>query len=99
MEIVDPKALEPQGDRTFGLAYFDNLRSLEGWSKEHDTHRAIFGGFIKYAAQLDHDFKLRVFHEVLVLGERQRLFEYVACHDQTGLLGGLSSTGDFVSNS
>ena len=50
IEIVDPKTSSHKETEGFGLSYLDNLRSLEGWSKEHDSHRAIFGGFIKYAA-------------------------------------------------
>ncbi|TDZ28839.1 Phenylacetaldoxime dehydratase [Colletotrichum spinosum] len=42
MEMVDPVTAEGGTDRTFCLAYFDNLASLEGWSREHETHLAIF---------------------------------------------------------
>ncbi|KAK3308386.1 phenylacetaldoxime dehydratase [Chaetomium strumarium] len=93
MEIVDAKtgkAAEEEGgggiDRTFGLAYFDELASLEAWSREHPTHLAIFGGFQKYARTLRNEVTLRVFHEVAVLDEDQQFFEYVGCHDTTGML-------------
>lgn len=88
MEIVDGKHKAGAGgtDRTFGLAYFDDLASLERWSREHPTHLAIFGGFGKYAKRLGEKMSLRVFHEVLVLEPEQQLFEYIGCHEGTGML-------------
>ncbi|KAL7791418.1 heme-containing dehydratase protein [Trichoderma ceciliae] len=86
MEIIDPVTRKADKDRTFGLAYFDDLASLEKWSKEHPTHLAIFAGFLKYAAQLNNNITLRLFHEVLVLKPEQQLFEYVRCHPETGML-------------
>ncbi|KAM7202939.1 hem-containing dehydratase protein [Naviculisporaceae sp. PSN 640] len=87
MEIVDATTSRADSiDRTFGLAYFDELASLEGWSKEHPTHLAIFGGFFQYAKKLGNNVTLRVFHEVMVLDEDQQYFEYVGCHDGTGML-------------
>lgn len=87
MDIVDaarPRAADQ--DRTFGLAYFDELASLEAWSREHPTHLAIFGGFLQYNKKLDNNISLRVFHEVFVLQPDQQLFEYVACHENTGMM-------------
>ncbi|KAG7294484.1 hypothetical protein NEMBOFW57_004558 [Staphylotrichum longicolle] len=87
MEIVDPKTAKAEGiDRTFGLAYFDELASLEKWCKEHPTHLAIFGGFFQYAKKLGNNVTLRVFHEVMVLEPEQQYFEYVGCHPGTGML-------------
>lgn len=85
MEIVDSKGTGG-ADRTFGLAFFDDLASLERWSREHPTHLAIFGGFGKYAKRLGEKMTLRVFHEVLVLEPEQQLFEYIDCHEGTGML-------------
>lgn len=86
MQIVDPVTAKPDKiDRTFGLAYFDDLASLERWCKEHPTHLAIFGGFHQYARKLQNNVTLRVFHEVMVLEPEQQLFEYVACPG-TGML-------------
>ncbi|CAK7205482.1 hypothetical protein SEUCBS139899_008257 [Sporothrix eucalyptigena] len=76
-------------DHTFGLAYFDELASLEGWSKRHPTHLAIFGGFLAYAKTLNNNIGLRLFHEVLVLEPQQQRFEYVNCHVGTGMLKSL----------
>lgn len=86
MDIVDPVTTKADKDRTFALAYFDDLASLERWSKEHPTHLAIFGGFLKYAAQLNNVITLRLFHEVMVVKPEQQLFEYVGCHPETGML-------------
>jgi Haem-containing dehydratase len=89
MDVLDPVSMKPETDRTFGLAYFDDLASLEGWSREHKTHLDIFGGFLQYVQKLDNNVSLRLFHEVLVLKPEQQLFEYVGCHPQTGMLRSL----------
>lgn len=92
MEIVDPVKGKVEGsgtERTFGLAYFDNLASLERWSKEHRTHLAIFGEFGKYAKRLGDQMSLSLFHEVLVLEADQQFFEYIGCHGGTGMLRSL----------
>ncbi|KAK1752628.1 hem-containing dehydratase protein [Echria macrotheca] len=87
MDIVDAKTGSSERiDRTFGLAYFDELASLERWSREHPTHLAIFGGFMQYARTLGDEVTLKVFHEVMVLREDQQFFEYVGCHGGTGML-------------
>ncbi|RFU79271.1 phenylacetaldoxime dehydratase [Trichoderma arundinaceum] len=86
MEIIDPATRRADKDRTFGLAYFDELASLEKWSKQHPTHLAIFAGFLKYAAKLNNVITLRLFHEVMVVKSEQQLFEYVGCHPETGML-------------
>ena len=92
MDVLDPQSLSPRIDKTFGLAYFDDLSSLEGWSKQHQTHLDIFGGFLQYAKKL-HDenlgVTLRLFHEVLVLEPKQQHFEYVGCHEKTGMLAAI----------
>ena len=86
MDVVNSATAKADKDRTFGLAYFDDLASLERWCKEHPTHLAIFGGFHQYARKLENNVTLRVFHEVMVLEPAQQLFEYVACHSGTGML-------------
>ncbi|KAK1525975.1 phenylacetaldoxime dehydratase [Colletotrichum costaricense] len=86
MDLIDPVTGKVDKDRTFGLAFFDELGSLEGWAKQHSTHLEIFGGFLQYAKKLENNVSLRLFHEVLVLKPEQQLFEYVSCHPGTGLL-------------
>jgi hypothetical protein len=76
-------------DKTFGLGYFNDLASLERWSKQHKTHLDIFGRFLQYAQELGGDISLRLFHEVLVLEPEQQDFEYIACHPGTGMLASL----------
>ncbi|ERF70559.1 hypothetical protein EPUS_07980 [Endocarpon pusillum Z07020] len=90
MDVVDPVSHKVDKDKTFGLAYFDELNSLERWSKQHKTHLDIFGGLLQYAKVLDGNMALRLFHEVLVLTPEQQWFEYIGCHEKTGML--VSST-------
>ncbi|KAK2797920.1 hypothetical protein FQN50_009016 [Emmonsiellopsis sp. PD_5] len=92
MDIIDPTTHRADKDRTFGLAFFDDLSSLEGWSKHHKTHLDIFGGFLKYAKSLNNDISLRLFHEVLVLKPEQQSFEYIGCHENFGMLVSLGDT-------
>jgi hypothetical protein len=89
MDVIDPVSHKADKDRTFGLAYFDDLSSLERWSKQHKTHLAIFGRFLQYAKELENNISLRLFHEVVVLTPEQQLFEYVGCHEKTGMLASL----------
>jgi hypothetical protein len=86
MDVVDPETGKADKERTFGLAYFDELASLEKWSKSHKTHLDIFGGFLKYAKKLGPDMTLKLWHEVLVLEPEQQFFEYVGCHGRTGMM-------------
>jgi len=90
MEVVDPKGAITSTDKTFGLGYFDELGSLEKWSREHKTHLDIFGRFLQYAKELQNEISLRLFHEVLVLEPEQQEFEYIGCHPKTGMLASLS---------
>jgi hypothetical protein len=89
MEVVNIDGSSEPTDKTFGLGYFDDMASLEGWSKQHKTHLDIFGRFIQYAAELQNHVQLRLFHEVMVLQPEQQFFEYVGCHPGTGMLASL----------
>lgn len=86
MSVLATKTAKPDTDRTFGLAYFDDMASLEKWSKDHETHLNIFNGFLEYAAKLQNNISLRLFHEVLVLESGQQDLEYIGCHSDTGML-------------
>lgn len=90
MDVVDHADPTRPTDKTFGLGYFDSIASLEGWSKQHKTHLDIFGRFLQYAAELQNNVTLRLFHEVVVLRPEQQFFEYVGCHPDTGLLGSMA---------
>jgi len=85
-DVVDSSTYEAKLEKTFGLGFFDDLSSLEYWSKSHQTHIDIFGGFLMYAKKLNNVLSLRLFHEIYVLEADQQLFEYVGCHEETGML-------------
>ncbi|EUC40409.1 hypothetical protein COCMIDRAFT_108900 [Bipolaris oryzae ATCC 44560] len=91
MECIYKTSPRQNTERTFSLAYFDDLKSLEGWSKEHKTHLDIFGRFSKYASELQGNVSLRLFHEVMVLKPEQQFFEYIGCHDSTGMLASVKN--------
>ena len=74
-------------ERTFGQAYFRSLGALEHWAEHHPTHLAIFGTFMHEMAPLGDAMQLRLWHEVMVLPAEAQSFEYVNCHDRTGLMG------------
>lgn len=86
MEVLSPADPLKPTEKTFGLGYFNDIASLEQWSKQHKTHLDIFGRFIQYAAELRNNVKLKLFHEVMVLRPEQQSFEYVGCHSGTGML-------------
>jgi hypothetical protein len=86
MSVLDPETMEADKDKTFGLAFFNDLGSLEKWSREHKTHLDIFHRFLQYAQELNNNVSLRLFHEILVLSPDQQGFEYVNCHNDSGLL-------------
>jgi len=85
-----------EATRSFGFAMFVSLRHLETWSKSHPTHLAIFNSFHRMIQKHKDARGLRLWHEVLVLGQPNRDFVYVNCHERTGLLplhGGTGASG------
>lgn len=52
MSVLDSPAGSTQVDRTFGLAYFDEMALLEKWSREHQKHLDIFHGFFACVGKL-----------------------------------------------
>lgn len=88
-DLVNPETHEANLERTFGLGYFDDLASLEHWSKSHQTHINIFAGFQQYAKKLNNVLSLRLYHEVYILKEGQQIFEYIDCHEETGMRGAM----------
>ena len=88
-DVVDSNSYEANQDRTFGLGFFDDLASLEEWSKSHQTHVNIFGGFLMYAKKLNNVLSLRLFHEIYVLEQGQQFFEYIGCHEESGMANAL----------
>ncbi|MBF7684290.1 phenylacetaldoxime dehydratase family protein [Acinetobacter sp. B10A] len=73
-------------NKTFGLAYFRDLKHLEQWAKSHPTHVKIFGSFMKYVQEMNFQINLKLFHEVMSIPAQSQHFEYIRCHENTGLL-------------
>ncbi|WP_281175615.1 phenylacetaldoxime dehydratase family protein [Muricoccus aerilatus] len=72
--------------RSSGFAMFLSLRHLEKWSRSHPTHLAIFESFWAMVRKYENARNLRLWHEVIVVGDENPEFIYVNCHDRTGLL-------------
>jgi aldoxime dehydratase len=72
--------------KSFGHGLFLSLGHLERWSATHPTHHAIFARFAGLVRQRRFKFDLRLWHEVSVLPGAGQVFEYVNCHNRTGLL-------------
>ncbi|KAF2265264.1 hypothetical protein CC78DRAFT_567808 [Lojkania enalia] len=75
MSILDNLTRKEDKDRTFGLAYFDDLANLEKWCRSHKTHLDIFGQFGKYAKELENEISLKLWHDVMVLSPEQQAFD------------------------
>jgi aldoxime dehydratase len=73
-------------DKTFGMSWWKSLAALERWAESHPTHVAIFGAAMKYLSTLGPAAKLKLYHEVTVAAADEQFFEYVNCHDNTGML-------------
>ena len=56
-------------ESTSFVGWFEDLASLETWSRSHSTHMAIFHSFLSTAQLLGRPPKLRLWHEVSVLPE------------------------------
>jgi aldoxime dehydratase len=85
MQALDSDTGEPL-EKSFGLAWFDDLSNLERWAKTHPTHVAIFGGFMQYVQTLNFQVQLRLYHEIAVIPSEAQYFEYLNCHPGSGLL-------------
>jgi len=59
---------------------------LQPWAESHPTHVKIFGAAMKYLSSLGPAAKLRLYHEVIVARAEEQFFEYLHCHDKTGML-------------
>jgi aldoxime dehydratase len=73
-------------EKTYGMSWWKSLAALERWAESHPTHVSIFGAAMKYLMALGPTAKLRLYHEVTVARASEQFFEYVDCHDQTGML-------------
>jgi aldoxime dehydratase len=68
------------------MSWWKSLAALERWAESHPTHVAIFGAAMKYLSTLGPAAKLKLYHEVTVLRADEQRFEYLNCHEGTGLL-------------
>jgi aldoxime dehydratase len=73
-------------DKSFGMSWWRSMADLERWAKEHPTHGAIFGAAMKYLSTLGPSARLRLHHEVTVAATDEQYFEYLGCHEDTGML-------------
>ncbi len=84
MTVLDEQG-RPQ-DKTFGMSWWHSLEEMDTWAEAHPTHVAIFRMAMKYLGTLGPAARLRLYHEVTVASAEQQRFEYLDCHDRTGLL-------------
>ena len=75
-----------QRNQTFGLAFFKTMDDMEAWAEHHPTHLKIFHAFLKMAEVFEGNLDLQLWHEVYTVAQESSEFEYVNCHNKTGLL-------------
>lgn len=73
----------PEG---YSIGHFLSLHDLETWAKEHPTHLAIYTRAMAERQKYGERLELRTYHEIFVIPEQGGSFEYVNCHEETGLL-------------
>ena len=73
-------------EKSYGMSWWKSLAALERWAESHPTHVAIFGAARKYLSALGPAAKLKLYHEVTALRADEQRFEYLNCHEGTGLL-------------
>ena len=73
-------------EKTYGMSWWKSLAALERWAESHPTHVAIFGAAMKYLSTLGPAARLKLYHEVTVARADEQFFEYLNCHDRTGML-------------
>ena len=73
-------------EKSYGMSWWKSLAALERWAESHPTHVAIFGAAMKYLSTLGPAAKLKLYHEVTVARADDQFFEYLGCHERTGLL-------------
>ena len=84
MRVVDAEGRSL--DKSFGMSWWKSLAALERWAESHPTHVAIFGAAMKYLSALGPAAKLKLYHEVTVAAADEQFFEYLNCHEGTGML-------------
>ena len=87
MRFVDIKdSTWDEMSQSFGLGYASDIYAFEEWAKSHPTHIAILDRFMEMVGHFGEKLQLRLWHEVVILPEDGCEFEYINCHNQTGLL-------------
>jgi len=76
-------------EKRFAMSWWNDLADLETWSKSHPTHARIFDSAMRHITEFGAESDLHLYHEVVVADRSQQLFEYLDCHDLTGLLAGI----------
>ena len=69
----------------YSLGVFLSMAHLERWAEHHPTHLAIFKQALEERKKYQERLELKTYHEIYVLNRDVR-FEYLNCHNQTGLL-------------
>jgi len=80
----DPESLHPRR-QTSVLAHFNSLEPLETWAESHATHAAIYEHAIRKQREYGEERSVVTWHEVFIV-PRNSGFEYVNCHDRTGIM-------------
>ncbi|QOZ26423.1 phenylacetaldoxime dehydratase family protein [Bradyrhizobium sp. CCBAU 51753] len=92
MQVVDGAGRPTE--KSYGQSWWKSLAALERWAESHPTHVKIFGAAMKYLMTLGPSAKLRLYHEVTVAAADEQFFEYLGCHDRTGMLSAVPLTVD-----
>jgi aldoxime dehydratase len=72
-------------EKSYGMSWWKSLAALERWAESHPTHVAIFGAAMKYLSALGPAARLKLYHEVTVARADDQVFEYLNCHERTGM--------------
>ncbi len=80
-------------EKSYGQSWWKSLAALERWAESHPTHVRIFGAAMKYLSTLGPSARLRLYHEVTVAAADEQFFEYLNCHQKTGMLAAVETTG------
>jgi aldoxime dehydratase len=86
MDVIDDE--DRFVEKRFAMSWWNDLADLETWSKSHPTHARIFDSAMRHITEFGAEADLHLYHEVVVADRAQQLFEYLDCHDLTGLLPG-----------
>jgi aldoxime dehydratase len=73
-------------DKSYAIGVWRSLGDLEQWASHHPTHLAIFSAGVAYMRKLGPKAGLRTYHEISVVRADEQFFEYLNCHDRTGML-------------